>query len=300
MSISGKSKTKKLNKNYMFFLHNLKIEKKLQMSLWGLPKLALNAYLLFIFIFIKKQEFPIKNFHELYFQYLQSNFISIKNSIYQKITIKVIRIRADKRIGPHNLDILSIFFGSLLGDGHAERQIKGNGTRITFYQEASHVSYLLWLHSLLADLGYCSSNKPKVTTRLGNKGIIKKVIRFSSFTYMSLNWVYDLWYKDNIKIVPSIIGQYLTPLALAIWIMDDGGKVGSGLKLATNSFSYSDCMLLTKVLYDNFNIKATIQIEPAGKPNQYHIYIWKESMPLLREIVLPYIHPSMKYKLDIK
>jgi hypothetical protein len=136
-------KVKKKVKNYMFFLRNLKIEKKLQMSLWGLPKLALNAYLLFIFIFIKKQEFPIKNFHELYFQYLQSNFISIKNSIYQKITIKAIRIRADKRIGPHNIDILSILFGSLLGDGHAERRIKGNGTRITFYQEASHVSYLL-------------------------------------------------------------------------------------------------------------------------------------------------------------
>lgn len=73
------------------------------------------------------------------------------------------------------------------------------------------------------------------------------------------------------KIVPSIIDQYLTPLALAIWIMDDGGKSGSGLKLATNSFSYSDCMLLTKVLYDNFNIKATVQ--KAGVSNQYHIYI---------------------------
>jgi hypothetical protein len=53
--------------------------------------------------------------------------------------------------------------------------------------------------------------------------------------------------------------------------MDDGGKVGSGLKLATNSFSYSDCMLLTKVLFDNFNIKATVQ--KAGVANQYHIYI---------------------------
>jgi len=80
--------------------------------------------------------------------------------------------------------------------------------------------------------------------------------------------------------------------------MDDGGKLGSGLKLATNSFSYSDCMLLTKVLYDNFKIKATIQ--KAGVPNQYHIYIWQESMSLLREIVLPYIHPSMKYKINIK
>jgi ubiquinol-cytochrome c reductase cytochrome b subunit len=53
------------------------------------------------------------------------------------------KIRADKRIGPHNKLVLDIIFGSLLGDGHAERRIQGNGTRITFYQEATHVSYLL-------------------------------------------------------------------------------------------------------------------------------------------------------------
>ena len=77
--------------------------------------------------------------------------------------------------------------------------------------------------------------------------------------------------------------------------MDDGSKVNSGLKLCTNSFTYSECILLVKVLFDNFNIKSTIQ--STGVSEQYIIYIWKESMPLLREIVLPYVHPSMKYKI---
>lgn len=45
--------------------------------------------------------------------------------------------------------------------------------------------------------------------------------------------------------------------------MDDGCKSGSGLKLASNSFSYSECLFLVKVLYDNFNIKASVQ--SAGK-----------------------------------
>jgi hypothetical protein len=53
------------------------------------------------------------------------------------------RIRSEKRIGPHNFDILSIIFGSLLGDGHAEKRLKGNGTRISFYQEGSHLTYLI-------------------------------------------------------------------------------------------------------------------------------------------------------------
>jgi ubiquinol-cytochrome c reductase cytochrome b subunit len=77
--------------------------------------------------------------------------------------------------------------------------------------------------------------------------------------------------------------------------MDDGSKVNSGLKLCTNSFTYLECLLLVKVLFDNFNIKSTIQ--STGISEQYHIYIWKESMPLLRKIVLPYVHPSMKYKI---
>jgi ubiquinol-cytochrome c reductase cytochrome b subunit len=89
---------------------------------------------------------------------------------------KLLRIRADKRIGPHNFDILSIIFGSLLGDGYAERRIKG--TRISFYQEGSHLSYILWLHSKLVELGYCSTNIPSIKTRLGKKGIVRKVIRF--------------------------------------------------------------------------------------------------------------------------
>ena len=79
--------------------------------------------------------------------------------------------------------------------------------------------------------------------------------------------------------------------------MDDGGKVGNGLKLSTNSFTYLDCTLLVKVLYENFHLKSSIQ--SAGKDNQYIIYIWKESIPLLRQIVLPYVHPSMKYKLTM-
>jgi ubiquinol-cytochrome c reductase cytochrome b subunit len=71
--------------------------------------------------------------------------------------------------------------------------------------------------------------------------------------------------------VPLITNEYLTPLSLAIWIMDDGGKVGSGLKLSTNSFAYSDCLFLTKLLFDKFNLKSSIQ--STGVKNQYNIYI---------------------------
>lgn len=306
-----------------------------QMSLWGMPKIAPNVFILYNFIFFMKECLikificfcyfflikeiagavieNIENFlYYLLFLELQtdslifmstSHILLIKNKFAQPSSgpevlgrqRNKIKIPAKKRIGPHNKELLSILFGSLLGECQAEYRSKGNGTRFCFYQESSHVNYLLWLHKKLAALGYTNLNEPSIQTRLGKKGIVRKVIRFKTWTYSSLNWVHELWYKDKIKIIPAIIGDYLSPLALAIWIMDDGCKSGSGLKLATNSFTYSENLLLIKVLYDNFKIKANVQ--SAGIINQYHIYIFKDSMPLLREIVLPHVHSSMKYKL---
>jgi len=105
---------------------------------------------------------------------------------------KSTRIRAEFRIGPHNKNILSIIFGSLLGDSYAEFRSKGKGTRISFYQECSHLSYLLWLHKYLADLGYCNPSVPKIDKRLGTKGVVRKIIRFRTWTYSSLNWIQEL------------------------------------------------------------------------------------------------------------
>jgi len=77
--------------------------------------------------------------------------------------------------------------------------------------------------------------------------------------------------------------------------MDDASKVGKGLKLCTNSFTYDECLFLINVLYKNFNLKASVQ--SAGRDKQYIIYIWKQSMPDLFNIVSPYIIGEMKYKI---
>jgi ubiquinol-cytochrome c reductase cytochrome b subunit len=100
--------------------------------------------------------------------------------IYKFISSKVSRLRGIYRIGPHNMDILSIIFGSLLGDGHAEKRLNGVGTRISFYQEAVHVEYLLYLHKIFSESGYCNTKIPNITTRLGTRGKLRKVVRFTT------------------------------------------------------------------------------------------------------------------------
>lgn len=215
--------------------------------------------------------------------------------------IKVNRISAYKRIGPHNKDILSIIFGSMLGGAHGEK--RAVSTRFTFQQEHSHVSYGLWLHNLISKLGYGSSTIPDITTRL-NGARVRKLIRFRTYTYASLNWIHEVFYTQdskgrNIKRVPDCILTYLTPLALAIWIMDDGAKVSSGLKFCTNSFTYEDCLKLSNILFKLYGLKTSVHSAGAPKhvETQYNLYVWKQSMPLLRDVVKDHMHPSMLYKI---
>jgi ubiquinol-cytochrome c reductase cytochrome b subunit len=100
--------------------------------------------------------------------------------IYLNNKPKVRRLKGIYRIGPHNKNIISIIFGSLLGDTQGEKRLLGIGTKFSFYQEAVQVEYMLSLHKLLSELGYCNSKLPVITTRLGNKGKIRKIVRFST------------------------------------------------------------------------------------------------------------------------
>ena len=53
--------------------------------------------------------------------------------------------------------------------------------------------------------------------------------------------------------------------------------------------------LLVKILKDKFDLDCAIQMLKAS--GNYSIYIKGSSVTTLREIVLPHMHSSMKYKL---
>ena len=103
--------------------------------------------------------------------------------------------------------------------------------------------------------------------------------------------------KKGKKVIPLNISEYLTPLALAVWVMDDGGRANNGVRIAANSFTLKEVELLSDVLKSKYNLENTIQ--NIYKENQYSLYIKKQSVNNLRSIIGPYIHPSMLYKLDL-
>jgi hypothetical protein len=90
-----------------------------------------------------------------------------------------------------------------MGDGYAEK--RHGSTRFCFQQEGSHSAYIFWLHNLVATLGYCNVAIPKINTRLGKNGIIRLIFRFKTFSFVSFNWIHDVFYVNGIKVVPLLL-----------------------------------------------------------------------------------------------
>jgi len=138
------------------------------------------------------------------------------------------KIRTINRIGPHNSDVISLLVGCLLGDAYGVKsKSKIQGTSFRFAQSARHKDYLFFLYDFLFTRGYCTDSGPRQYQRiLINASNVKKThygYEFDTFTFSSLNWLYDLFYVDRIKIISPELINYLTPMALAFLIMDDGG-----------------------------------------------------------------------------
>ena len=212
------------------------------------------------------------------------------------------KVRASSRIGPHNIDVISIIIGSLLGDGYANsRRIEG--TRFCFRQSVIHKDYLFWLYKFFNDKGYCSNLPPRMYEReLLNKYTQETKVyygyEFNTFTFRSFNWIHKLFYKKGKKYINQDLINYITPLALAIWIMDDGGWAKPGVRLSTNAFKLEEVEYLAGILTSKWGLKCTLAShKKVSKSNQYSIYILGESLPKLKKLVFPHIIPSMRYKL---
>lgn len=209
------------------------------------------------------------------------------------------RTPASKRIGPHNIDVISVIIGNMLGDGWAENRV--NNTRFHIHMGSPNVEYLMWLHKFFSERGYCSSLKPKLKRNINKGNVVYFSYKFRTWTYSSLNWIYHAFYANSvddsgkiIKVIPANIEELLTPLGLAIWIMDDGGKNSCGMTLSTYCFSMKDIILLQKAFYTKFDIETSVQLRKAG----HILYIPKGQLPKLSRIVKNLMVPSMHYKLN--
>jgi hypothetical protein len=96
-------------------------------------------------------------------------------------------------------------------------------------------------------------------------------------------------------VIPISIGNLLTEIGLAKWIMDDG-FFKYGLTLQTNAYTNHEVELLISVIFKNFCINSYIRFEQ----KRPIIYIPAENLNLIKSLVLNHMVPSTYYKLGIK
>jgi len=175
-----------------------------------------------------------------------------------------------------------VLFGTLLGDGNIQKFGKSFIGRTN--HSISQKDYCLYKQSLLNNLTY---NVKYVDKTVNNK--IYKQCYFCLKPNESLKDLYNMFYSKNKKDIPLDL-SLLTPLAMAIWFMDDGTASSKcSISIATCSFSLESLLRLQKYLLDTYNIKITIQ-------KDFKIYFEVKSAKIFYELVKPYIIDSMMYK----
>jgi hypothetical protein len=217
------------------------------------------------------------------------------------VNVNGVRVGMRKRFGKSRHGNMSssfsnkqeeILFGSLLGDGYLnfrfKNKIEGN---IRFIEEhcEKQFEYLKYKSLILND-------------KLSKKGITirdRVDFRFKKENYKiatlrtkanpDLKKFHSLFYEDLKKIVPKNL-SLLTPLALAIWFMDDGTKETSGYSLSTNAFDRCDVLRLSEFLDKKYGIKSNVNA--ANK-----IYIKAISKNDFTCLIKEFIVETMAYKL---
>ena len=183
----------------------------------------------------------------------------------------------------------SVIIGLLLSDGWLSK-VRKNAC-LGFGQSGSNIGYFWFVFWSLSH--YCSSYPLlRFRTRLGNKNINWQ---FSTRSMPCITELYSLFYLNKVKVIPQDIYNMLTPVALAHLIMGDGSMQRHGLTICTDLYDIKDIVRLINVLIIKYRLDCILR-----KHGQYNrIYIKEISMPLLRQIVSPYMCSSMLYKIKL-
>lgn len=185
-----------------------------------------------------------------------------------------------------------ILVGLLLGDGCIEVLPKGDSARLKLEYSGKQKAYVDWLYETFQSWTH-SKPKQKITHAFGK---IYTKYWFTTLSSPIFKEYFDLFYRDHRKVIPSTIGELLTPIGLTVWFMDDGStksKESRGRILCTHAFSQDEVLFLCDVLKKKFFLVAA----PRKQKDGTEIYISGHSSTQLRNLIEPYVVSSMRYKL---
>ncbi len=191
-----------------------------------------------------------------------------------------------------------VVLGSLMGDGNLSPNRHGrNGVRFRMGHGAKQIDYLQWKTELLGNI--------KHSVRENATGA-----RFVDFTPLpELGELRRAVYLgDGKKFLSDDYLKALTPLALAIWYMDDGSFTvrskglqqrtagGSGrIEICVEAMTEGSRQRLCDYLRDTHGLD--VRLRNAGAAGKAVLVFSTAASAEFQELVAPYMAPAMEYKL---
>ena len=193
---------------------------------------------------------------------------------------------------------VQVILGSLMGDGALSPNLRGrSGTRFRMGHGAEQAAYLNWKVSLLDNVPHSRTSNAKGAvftdfTPLPELGELREIVYFGDGK-KHLTW-------DYLK--------GLTPLALAVWYMDDGcftirskgvqerTRGGTGrIEICVEAMSPGSRERLASYLRDAYRLDVKLISRGARKISV--LQFTTAASEEFQKLVAPYVHPSMDYKL---
>lgn len=187
-----------------------------------------------------------------------------------------------------------ILVGTLLGDGCLETQNNGRTYRLKIEHSLQQKDYVDWKYEVFRNWVL---TEPKIR-EYSAYGLGRNNYRFSTVSNGSFRFYAKQFYQNDKKIVPKLISKLLTPLALAVWFMDDGSTKSNqhkALVIHSQSFSKFDLQRIIKILEDKYQIKSVLRKRQDG--SGYIVYLLSETIGKFISLVSKHTLPSMRYKL---
>ena len=144
-----------------------------------------------------------------------------------------------------------------------------DSVRFCIEQGVKNSAYIHHLNIVLYNLGYCSTVTPKLVVkseakldkRLDTKST-RYNYRLTTHTFTSLLWIYNSFYHEvngvMTKKVPDWIGEFITPLGLAHWIMLSAHRTSQGMYLPICNFNCNEAVYLVQTVNQLYGISSTL------------------------------------------
>lgn len=192
-----------------------------------------------------------------------------------------------------------ILVGSLLGDGCLRLMSRCTVPAFSVSHSEVQKPYDFWKYEKLKRW---VQRSPWREERIYHKDRSRKTFswRFQTLSNAVFSKLYSTFYQNHKKIIPDNLVDFLknSPLALAVWLMDDGNRNHKAVFLNTQSFDLVEQGKLVKALQGAYGLEATINKHSISNDKQLHrVRLSTESTNKLPKILGKNLLPEFYYKI---